>query len=169
MDDIAKAVGIRKASLYAHFEGKERIFLEIFDGILFEYERTVDILTAPSAEGALPALERIFLGFLEYCHGSRKMYFWDRYFYHPPGFAKDLINRKTQETQDVFLNRIRLWMERGMAFGEIKSQPPERAALAYYYLMIGLSMSVRMYEKDALLTDARAAWEALRAGLEQPS
>ena len=166
MDDIATAVGIRKASLYAHFEGKERIFLDIFQDILEEYARTIDALTAPSAEGALPALERIFMEYLVYCHESRKMYFWDRYFYHPPAFAKELITRTTQETQDVFLNRIRLWMERGMASGAIKSQPVERAALAYYYLMIGLSMSVRLYEKDALLADARAAWEGLRAGLE---
>ncbi len=166
MDDIAKAVGIRKASLYAHFEGKERIFLEIYHGILEEYARAIDALTAPSAEGAIDALERIFLNYLVYCHESRRMYFWDRYFYHPPEFAKELINLTTRETQDVFLNRIRLWIERGMAFGSIKPQPPERAALAYYYLMIGLSMSVRLYEKEALLVDARAAWEGLRAGLE---
>jgi hypothetical protein len=38
--------------------------------------------------------------------------------------------------------------------------------LAYYYLMIGLSMSVRMYEKEPLMADARAAWESLRLGLE---
>jgi AcrR family transcriptional regulator len=167
MDDIAKAVGIRKASLYAHFEGKERIFLAIFDDILEEYARTIDLLTAPSEEGALAALERIFLGFLEYCHASRKMYFWDRYFYYPPEFAKELIGEKTQETQDAFLERIRRWIEKGMENGEICAQPAERAALAYYYLMIGLSMSVRMYDRDALLVDARFAWEALCAGLER--
>jgi AcrR family transcriptional regulator len=167
MDDIAKAVGIRKASLYAHFEGKERIFLEIYHGILEEYTRVIDALTAPSAEGAIEALERIFMEYLVYCHESRRMNFWDRYFYHPPAFAKELITRTTQETQDVFLNRIRLWMERGMAFGVINNQPPERAALAYYYLMIGLSMSVRMFSREEMLLEARSAWEGLKSGLEK--
>jgi AcrR family transcriptional regulator len=165
MDDIARAVGIRKASLYAHFEGKERIFLAVFDDILEEYARTVEALTAPTEEGALEALERIFLSFIEYCHGNRKMYFWDRYFYYPPVCVEGIIGEKTQETQDVFLDRIRWWMARGMEQGMLRAQPVTSASLAYYYLMIGLSMSVRMYEKDAMMSDARAAWEGLRLGL----
>ena len=32
--------------------------------------------------------------------------------------------------------------------------------------MIGLSMSVRMYDREALTRDAQAAWEGLRLGLE---
>ena len=117
MEDIARAVGIRKASLYAHFEGKERIFLSVFEDILEEYARTVEALTAPSEEDALLALERIFLAFVDYCHGSRKMYFWDRYFYYPPECVKGSIVPKTLETQEVFLQRIRWWMERGVERG----------------------------------------------------
>ena len=166
MDDIARAVGIRKASLYAHFEGKERIFLAVFDDILEEYARTVDVLTAPTEEGALEALERIFLTFIEYCHGNLKMYFWDRYFYYPPLCVEGIIGEQTQKTQDVFLDRIRCWIEKGLEQGAIRRQPVESVALAYYYLMIGLSMSVRMYEKEPLMADARAAWEGLRLGLE---
>lgn len=40
-------------------------------------------------------------------------------------------------------------------------------ALSYYYLMIGLSMSVRMYDRETLLRAARAAWNGLRLGLER--
>jgi len=166
MEDIARAVGIRKASLYAHFEGKERIFLAIFDDILEEYARTIDLLTAPSEEGALEQLERIFLQFIDYCHDNRKMYFWDRYFYYPPECVKQTIGVKTLETQDVFLERISRLMEKGMERGAVRSQPVESASLAYYYLMIGLSMSVRMFDRDQLTRQAQASWEGLRLGLE---
>ena len=83
MEDIARAVGIRKASLYAHFEGKERIFLAIFEDILEEYARTIDLLTAPSEEDALERLERVFLSFIDYCHDNRRMYFWGPVFLLP--------------------------------------------------------------------------------------
>jgi len=166
MEDIARAVGIRKASLYAHFEGKERIFLAVFDDVLEEYARFVDALTAPSEEHALLALERIFLAFIDYCNVSRKMYFWDRYFYYPPECVKQSIVPRTLETEQAFLRRIHWWMERGVGRGEVRAQPVQNLALSYYYLMIGLSMSVRMYDKETMMREARSAWEGLRAGLE---
>lgn len=166
LEDIARAVGIRKASLYAHFEGKTSIFLAVFEDILEEYERTIDALTAPSEEDALHALERIFLEFIEYCHGSRKMYFWDRYFYYPPECVREAIVPETIRTQEVFLQRLRWWMERGVERGAIRAQPVENLTLSYYYLMIGLSMSVRMYDKETMMREARSAWEGLKSGLE---
>ncbi len=169
MDDIAKAVGIRKASLYAHFEGKERIFSAIFDDILAEYKHTIDELTGIAEEDAVVRLEHIFMSFIAYCHNNLKMYFWDRYFYYPPEFLKDFIREKTIETERTFLEQIRWWIERGMQDGIIRSQDVDGMALAYYYLMIGLSMSVKLYDKEQLLRDAQAAWNGLHLGLHQRS
>ena len=167
MDDIARAVGIRKASLYAHFDGKESIFRAIFDDILAEYERYIHGLTRLSDETAPEALESIFLSFIDYCYDNPKMYFWDRYFYYPPAFLRDYIREKTLETERLFLERIRRWMEQGIGRGEIRGGDTEGMALSYYYLMIGLSMSVRMYERETLLRAARAAWNGLRLGPER--
>ena len=167
MDDIARAVGIRKASLYAHFDGKESIFSAIFDDILAEYERFIHGLTRLSDETAPEALESIFLSFIDYCYDNPKMYFWDRYFYYPPAFLRDYIREKTLETERLFLERIRRLMEQGAGNGEIRGGDTEGMTLSYYYLMIGLSMSVRMYDRETLLRDARAAWNGLRIGLER--
>ena len=166
MDDIAKAVGIRKASLYAHFDGKERIFSAVFEDILKEYVCAIDALTtAQAGVTTLISLERLFMDFILYCHNNEKMYFWDRYFYYPPAFTRDYIQRRTLETQDVFLQHIRQCMELGMQNGQLRNQSVTGAALAYYYLMIGLSMSVKLYERDALIIEAQAAWEGLKLGL----
>lgn len=167
MDDIAKAVGIRKASLYAHFEGKERIFSAIFQDILAEYTNTIHQLTAFSDEDPAARLERIFLSFIAYCHSNLKMYFWDRYFYYPPAFLKDVIREKTLETEGLFLERIRWWMRRGIREGRIRGPDADGPALAYYYLMIGLSMSVKLYDRETLLAEAQAAWKGLGLSLEQ--
>ncbi len=166
MDDIAKAVGIRKASLYAHFDGKERIFSAIFDGILEEYARVIDELTACSEEDAAARLEHIFLSFIGYCKDNLKMYFWDRYFYYPPAFLKDYIREKTLETEALFLERIRWWMKRAVQDETAQNRDAEGMALTYYYSMIGLSMSVKLYDREQLLHDARAAWSGLRLGSE---
>lgn len=166
MDDIAAAVGIRKASLYAHYSGKEAIFAAIFADILTEYEAFIDALAAPAAGRAAPEhLEHIFGTFIRYCWQSPRMYFWDRYFYYPPAFLREEIQQKTLETQQVFLARITAVAAEGVRRGEIREKSPEKLALAFYYLMIGLSMSVKLYDQAALNADIDAAWEGFRRGL----
>lgn len=167
MDDIARAVGIRKASLYSHFDGKESIFAAIFEDILDEYAHTIDRLTTTQdGENAAQRLKSLFFEFVLYCRNNLKMYFWDRYFYYPPDFLKEYIGAKTLETQDVFLERICGLMERGLAEGSIHCQSVRSLSMAYYYMMIGLSMSVRLYDEAGLLRDTEAAWNGLFCGME---
>lgn len=166
MSDIAAATGIKKASLYAHYSGKEEIFSAVFSGVVEEYRAMMQsLLLRREDESALTRLERMFRAFLRYCHENERMYFWDRYFYFPPAFIQERMERETRETQDEFLRAIQRAISEGIARGEIRQQPVESAALAFYYLMIGLSMSVKLYEREALERDISLAWAGLARGL----
>ena len=166
MNDIAVATGIRKASLYAHFDGKESIFAAIFEDILAEYVRMIGKITAAREnENAAQRLERIFTGFIDYCFENPKMYFWDRYFYFPPAFIAQPMQQKTQETQELFMAGIQACVEEGIHTGLLRAQPAADTALTFYYLMIGLSMSVKLYDAATLKRDVRAAWAGLARGL----
>jgi AcrR family transcriptional regulator len=168
MSDIAQATGIKKASLYAHYTGKEEIFSAVFSEVVEEYRETIAQLTQKRTdESALTRLERMFRAFLRYCHNNARMYFWDRYFYFPPAFIQERMNQETKRTQGEFVEAIQQAIAEGIDRGEIRSQPVESAALAYYYLMIGLSMSVKLYERDELERDISLAWAGLSAGLKQ--
>ena len=166
MSDIASATGIKKASLYAHYSGKEEIFSAVFSGVVEEYRAMMQSLTLRREdESALTRLERMFRAFLRYCHENERMYFWDRYFYFPPEFIRARMEQETKETQGEFLVAISQAISEGIARGEIRPQPVQSAALAYYYLMIGLSMSVKLYEREALERDISLAWAGLARGL----
>ncbi|MDD4311298.1 MAG: TetR/AcrR family transcriptional regulator [Eubacteriales bacterium] len=168
MSDLAAATGIKKASLYAHYSGKEEIFSAVFTGVVEEYRENMKTLLLHRAEeSALTRLERMFRAFLRYCHNNPRMYFWDRYFYFPPEFIKERMERETKQTQDEFLQVIQAAISEGIASGEISPQPVESAALAYYYLMIGLSMSVKLYDREALEHDISLAWAGLAQGLKK--
>ena len=170
MSDLAAATGIKKASLYAHYSGKEEIFSAVFTGVVEEYRDNMKILTLHrSEESALTRLERMFRAFLRYCHNNPRMYFWDRYFYFPPEFIKERMERETKETQGEFQQTIQAAISEGIAHGEIRQQPVESAALSYYYLMIGLSMSVKLYDREALEKDISLAWGGLAQGLRKDS
>ena len=166
MSDLAAATGIKKASLYAHYSGKEEIFSAVFSGVVEEYrEMMQSLLLRREDESALTRLERMFRAFLRYCHNNTRVYFWDRYFYFPPEFIRERMEQETKQTQDDFLCAIRQAMLEGITRGEIRPQPVQSAALAYYYLMIGLSMSVKLYEREALERDISLAWAGLAQGL----
>lgn len=96
MDDIAKAVGIKKASLYSHYPGKESIFTAVFNNIVADYSSFINDLTACSEETkSLEKLTSIFYGYVKNCKNNDKMAFWDRYYYYPPEYLKDYIHPLT--------------------------------------------------------------------------
>lgn len=167
MSDLAAATGIKKASLYAHYSGKEEIFSAVFTGVVEEYRETIQSLTLKREdESALTRLERMFRAFLRYCHNNPRMYFWDRYFYFSPEFIQARMEQETKETQDEFQQAIQSTISDGIARREIRPQPVESAALAYYYLMIGLSMSVKLYDREELEREISLAWAGLARGLQ---
>lgn len=166
MDDIARAVGIRKASLYAHFNGKESLFRAVFGDILAEYACVIDSLAASAQEDATARLTHIFLRYIAYCKDSPKMNFWDRYFYYPPAFLEAFIREKTLDAEAHFLQRLGWWMRRAAAEGALEGRDPEAMTRTYYYLMIGLSMSVGLYDRETLLREAQTALGGLRLGVQ---
>jgi len=167
MSDLAAATGIKKASLYAHYSGKEEIFSAVFTGVVEEYRETIQSLTLKREdESALTRLERMFRAFLRYCHNNPRMYFWDRYFYFSPEFIQARMEQETKETQDEFQQAIQSAISDGIARREIRPQPVESAALAYYYLMIGLSMSVKLFDREELEREISLAWAGLARGLQ---
>ena len=61
MSGIAQAVGIKKASLYSHYPGKESIFKAVFDRILEDYRLFIgEISTCNDHSSSLAILRNIF-------------------------------------------------------------------------------------------------------------
>lgn len=168
MGDIAKAVGIRKASLYSHFDGKESIFAAVFNQILDEYVAFIQKLTTEDRrQSTVEGLDMIFKTFIRYCKNNPMMYFWDRYYYYPPEFLKDYIMEKTEETNTIFIDAITGVFSQGIKNGEIRGPSPRNLALAYYYLLIGLSMSVKLYEADGLEREMADALDGFFTGVRK--
>lgn len=154
MDDIAKAAGIKKASLYSHYSGKESIFTAIFNSILQDYTDFITDLTACSKETSFPEkLADIFSGYVKNCQNNSKMVFWDRYYYYPPEFLKDYILTKTYEIEMLFIEKITTIIEQGIQNGEIRNRNAQDIALSFYYMMIGFAMGVKFYDGKEIDTD----------------
>lgn len=147
MENIAKAVGIKKASLYSHYSGKESIFTTIFNMILQEYSAFINELTACDENtDILEKLASIFSGYIKNCKNNTKQAFWDRYYYYPPEYLKDYIFNKTYEIEILFLDKITAIIEHGIRNRRIKQKSAHDIALSFYNMMIGFAMGIKFYE-----------------------
>ena len=147
MDDIAKAVGIKKASLYSHYSGKESIFTAVFNAILEDYSIFLDKLTTyDEGTNSHEILRNIYSVYVKNCSNNYKMTFWDRYYYYPPEYLKDYIFQKTYDIEMQLMDKITAAIEKGISKGEIINKNASDIALAFYNIMIGFSMGIRFYD-----------------------
>ena len=154
MDDIAKAVGIKKASLYSHYSGKESIFTAVFNNILEDYSMFIIELTACDEKtNYLEKLTSIFSGYVKNCKDNNKMVFWDRYYYYPPTYLKDYIQNKTYEIEMLFLEKITAIIDQGIKSSNIRNKSASDIALSFYYMMIGFAMTIKFYDEKEIDKD----------------
>lgn len=166
MDDISKAVEIKKASLYFHFTGKESIFQAVFNDILEEYTIFLDSLTQYDDQmDSIKKLTYLFTRYVKNCKDNLKMVFWDRYYYYPPECFKEYIQSKTYEIEMRNMERIVQIIESGIQNNEIKSPNARNTAVSFYYMMIGLALSVKFYTDEALDEELSRCLETFTAML----
>jgi len=167
MSDIATAVGIRKASIYSHYKGKEEIFQAVFSSIVEEHSNFLneffETLNGLSAE---KKLETIFRGYISYCKDNRNIDFWNRFYYFPPESLRTLIHDTTHETEAVMESEINTSIKEGMDKGYIKEGGVKEIGIAFYYMMIGFMLSLSFYEDKDMEKDLTACfntfWDGIR-------
>jgi AcrR family transcriptional regulator len=154
MEDIAKAVGIKKASLYSHYSGKESIFTAVFNSILEDYSMFINDLTVCDEKtNYLDKLTNIFSGYVKNCKNNNKMVFWDRYYYYPPEYLKGYILLKTYEIEILFIKKITTIIEQGIKKGDIRNKNAHDIALSFYYMMLGFAMTIKFYDEKEIDKD----------------
>lgn len=167
MDDIAKSVGIKKASLYSHYSGKESIFTAVFNSILEDYTSFInDLTTCNEDTNCSEKLTNIFSSYVLNCKANTKMLFWDRYYYYPPEYLKDYIFSKTYEIETIFLEKITAIVEKGIKNGEFKDKGANDIALSFYYMMIGFAMTIKFYDEKEIDKDIKRCTTVFLDGIK---
>jgi AcrR family transcriptional regulator len=159
MDDLARASGLSKGSLYWHFRSKEDVFLAVFDALAEE----IFAATASLAAREGPVLDAL-RGFGEFAVETiaaqgPMLRAWAEFFAHPearPRFAAVYVR-----TREVLAEGLR----RGIARGELRDLPVESVAAALTAGLEGLLLQ-GMVDPDF---DVRAhfdtLWEVMCRGI----
>ncbi|KFI05691.1 TetR family transcriptional regulator [Massilia sp. BSC265] len=162
LNDIAEQVGIRKASLYAHFSGKDALFLEVYSDAL---EKETEFVHACFAiEGAYGTGE-------QYCRMIARRYADSVYLRYllrtaflPPAVLRDAV----VQGYEGFMQVLRDLFCTGLAH-RFMLEAKEVSVYADAYLGIVDSLHVELvYASEAAFERRRAAlWRILSDSLAQ--
>lgn len=151
LSEVANEVGIKKASIYAHFENKEKLIYDVIDQeakkYFFEINQEND------------DLKKIFFGFLDYYNGSStKLFFWKRLLLLPsPSIDEGLLTRISQMSEKRY-QIVKNLILKDIDAGIIKPNSTEEISLMFFSLVHGLLSSVLIYHPHDVTQHYENIW-----------
>lgn len=151
LTDVAKEVGIKKASIYAHFESKEMLIYEVVDQEMKKYFFEIN--------QEKDDLKKIFFGVLEYYDTSQtKLLFWKRLLLLPPKSIDSNLLNNIQLMSDERYLIVKNLILRDIKFGILKKHSEEEICLMFFSLIHGLLSSVLIYHPQNIRKQYDNIW-----------
>ena len=166
MNAIAEAVGIRKASLYAHFNGKEALFRLMFTEIMQEHIHALkEIFRALSGDSVRNDLYYLISRYVKYCYVTPEIDVWTRCYYFPPEPLKQWLQDSTHKIEIILRKKITAIITRGQEQGIIRTYPANHLMKPFYHFMLGYVLSYTEYDFDAIEKDLLLGFKLLWMGI----
>lgn len=134
--NIAKEVGIKKASIYAHYKGKEELFLSIIGDVAEDEMRFyTSYFQTHQGISLHDRLYRFLVQYKERYEEDDKTKFWMRMAFFPSAHLQDQILIHVYAFLDRFESFLIPVFEQAIQTGEIDQVGAEQAAIGYLGLL----------------------------------
>lgn len=159
LSEVAMEVGIKKASIYAHFQNKESLVTEIIEKELKEYFFEINQEN--------DNLEKIFYGVLKYFNNSHiKLLFWKRLLLLPPEAIDDGIIDKVHLLSDHRFEVVKKVIKAEAHRGIIVSGSEDSICLMFFALVHGLLSSELIYHPYNIREHYEKIWKQFMRSIE---
>ncbi len=167
MNAIAEEVGIRKASLYAHFNHKDAIFFHLFEEIIEEHSKALEIIFKLMEGASVKNQLYIFLThYINYCYNNETITLWNHFYYYPPESMEKMIRNGTHRNEHIIKDKILAIIKEGQEKGYIRDYNLASLYQLYYNLYIGFVLSAPEYENKDIKKEIRDCfvlfWDAVK-------
>lgn len=162
LTEVANEVGIKKASIYAHFDSKERLLNEIIEKEMKEYFFEINQENDD--------LKKIFYGVLEYFDNSReKLLFWKRLLLLPPESVEDSIIERVHQLSEDRFQIVKELIITEIKKGNIIEDSADSLCLMFFSLIHGLLSSELMYHPYNIKEHYDKIWNQFWTGIKNQS
>lgn len=150
MNDIAKEVGINKASLYSHYSSKEEIFLNIYESVAEDYEtlqkKLIDDSKYLEVEKRLHFIFRNYI--LHFYQNPDLQSFWNQLnYYTPPDIHEKYYNDISIRDKKYSAKMIKIF-EDAMKQGVLRKSNSEKMYVSFRAMCEG-ALSAMLAIKNA--------------------
>jgi AcrR family transcriptional regulator len=159
LQEVAREVGIKKASLYAHFINKESLLYEVINREIDAYFFEIN--------DQCRELKSLFFMIMNYYDKSKnKLYFWKRLLLFPPDIFKETLIAKISSLSKLRFDIIKQIIISNMDSGVINRQDPEVVAISYFSMIHGLLSSIIIYQPADLTRYYESIWQIFWDGIK---
>lgn len=162
LSEIAKAVGIKTPSIYAHYKSKEHLFLQLMQEVMEEeqeqyFKLLSDIELAPCEQ----QVYRLFVFFTDLNHMTTGQAFLKRTILVPPRHLRDQLRQDFMRYEEELTEGIAHVLRKGASTGLFNVLEEERLIAAFYMCVDGLLVENQLYEEELFERRKQMAWKSL--------
>ncbi|MBH5318904.1 TetR/AcrR family transcriptional regulator [Paenibacillus sp. GSMTC-2017] len=166
LSQIADQVGLKKQSIYAHFKGKDDLFLQVVrDSYCIELDRITALISDIAELPLQESLFKMLRSYIDSFQNSSHLRFYLRVSFYPPPHLYDEINGYSNDHVDRISE---LWLQlfkRAAENGELAGLDPEVANMAYSSLVDSICLELVYGGSERTERRLKAAWYVYWKGI----
>lgn len=169
MEAISSEVGIRKASLYSHFKGKEHLFLTIVDELIQKnreiLQELADSIKGASTREQLYAIFRHLSCYPLEADREVEFDFFRRMLFFPPLALKPVLLGKLAVYEQELRGLLTAIFTEGIANGTLVKHDISDLLVSFICNSDGVMMQFQYCTQEEFLHIAQSAWQVFWAGI----
>ncbi|TYP75602.1 TetR/AcrR family transcriptional regulator [Paenibacillus methanolicus] len=165
LSEIAKLVGIKTPSIYAHFDSKEQLFLSLLTDVIEEERSRFSALLADTEEAAPMDRVRAAFGFFSDADATKALSFLKRAIIVPPRHLRDRIRSDFAAYERFLDERLGPLFQACFRDGAEATRDVRPLTALFYGLVDGLIVEQEAYEEAVYRERQQMLWEWFRGAL----
>ncbi|WP_152396284.1 TetR/AcrR family transcriptional regulator [Paenibacillus guangzhouensis] len=166
LSQIAEDVGIKKPSIYAHFKGKEDLFLHVLDEVLHEeYQALIQYMHDHQQDSLEERLYGVLAYQLKRYEQSEAAKFLLRVSFIPPKNLCDQVSKKIYAHLDQWEQALVQTIQSSCDLGELRGIGADHAASAFLCLSDGLQIELLYSGQERYNRRLKASWKVFWRGI----
>ena len=169
LSEIAEEAGIKKASIYSHFKGKDDLFLEVLkEAKTEEIERKQHFFEKEDSSNPEVFLYHYLLYVKEMFQENEMLKFWLRMGFFPPMHLYDVIQTEVTEAENfqehLIGQKCGMWIEKG----QLNIKDANTFNSAFTGIIIAIMVEIVYFNSGKRVDDKLAAlWEVFWKGVSR--
>ncbi|MFX3636402.1 MAG: TetR/AcrR family transcriptional regulator [Candidatus Pristimantibacillus sp.] len=161
MSEIAKEVGIKTPSIYAHFKSKEQLFLQLLEeGIADERSQFIMLSEATKQEQVWERLYKVFDFFTDYERLTAGQAFLKRTMLVPPRHLRDHLSQQIISLEAEMDHYLKDMIHQGQNDGSIVLRDAEEMIALLYNGVDGLLVEYQIYNDSLFNKRKQMVWRS---------